>query len=152
MNTIHRIVERYFHKSGDKYVDLGEKHILSFTKCEDCVFFLNYNCVEEAHTLVLIGQRPDLIPEGFRPQVAELLTRANCYLKIGNFGMDYSDGEFHFRIGVDVQGSNLSIEMVDNCTGITRFMLETMYPCIKKLINGEGSINKLFEEWKNNLS
>jgi hypothetical protein len=44
------------------------------------------------------------VPEEKRLQVAEYLTRANYGLPLGNFEMDFSDGEVRFKTSLDIEG------------------------------------------------
>ncbi|MCR5165027.1 MAG: YbjN domain-containing protein [Thermoguttaceae bacterium] len=148
MKKIKEVVKAFFQDAEWNYDELNEEIIRSGIKGEESDFDLIFHCEEERQTLVLIGMKTNLIPAAFRSQVAELLTRANYCLNLGSYGMDYSDGELRFRIGVDVEGGKLSNEMVRNMTFITCRMLEQMYPCIMKLVYGNGDINTLFEEWK----
>jgi hypothetical protein len=53
------------------------------------------------------------VPEARRPAVAEFLTRANFGLIIGNFEMDYDDGEVRYKTYFDAQGFELSAETVE---------------------------------------
>ena len=148
MKKIKEIVKAFFQDADWNYEDVNDEIIRSGIKGAESDFDLVFHCEEEQQTLVLIGLKTNLIPEAFRPQAAELLTRANYILNLGSYGMDYSDGEFRFRIGLDVEDGKLSIAMVRNITFITCRMLEQMYPCIMKLVYGNGDINTLFEEWK----
>ncbi len=52
------------------------------------------------------------VPEEVRPAVAEYITRANYGLRIGNFEMDYSDGEVRYKSGVDFEGEPLSKNLI----------------------------------------
>ncbi|MBR0191135.1 MAG: YbjN domain-containing protein [Thermoguttaceae bacterium] len=149
MKKLKEIVKAFFQEADWNYEELDEKVIRSGIKGDESDFDLLFHCNEDAQQMVLIGIKTNLVPEPYRPQVAELLTRANYILNLGSYGMDYSDGEFRFRIGVDVEEGKLSVAMVRNMTFITCRMLEQMYPCIMKLVYGNGKVEDLFEEWKN---
>ena len=149
MKKLKEIVKAFFQEADWNYEELDEKVIRSGIKGDESDFDLLFHCNEEGQQLVLIGIKTNLIPEPYRPQAAELLTRANYILNLGSYGMDYSDGEFRFRIGIDVEEGKLSVAMVRNMTFITCRMLEQMYPCIMKLVYGNGKVEDLFEEWKN---
>lgn len=148
MKKIKDIVKAFFQNAEWNYEDVNEEILRSGIKGAESDFDLIFHCEEDQQTLLLIGLKTNLIPEPFRPQVAELLTRANYILNLGSYGMDYSDGEFRFRIGLDVEDGKLSVAMVRNITFIACRMLEQMYPCIMKLVYGNGDVNALFEEWK----
>ena len=148
MKKIKDIVKAFFQNAEWNYEDVNEEILRSGIKGAESDFDLIFHCEEDRQTLLLIGMKTNLIPEPFRPQAADLLTRANYILNLGSYGMDYSDGEFRFRIGLDVEDGKLSVAMVRNITFIACRMLEQMYPCIMKLVYGNGDVNALFEEWK----
>lgn len=50
---------------------------------------------------------------------AELLTRANYGMRVGNFEFDYDDGEVRFKSSLDFQGVVLEPKLIKN----------TLYPC-----------------------
>lgn len=57
--------------------------------------------------LVIRSLFPESVPAAQRPAVAEYLTRANWGLLIGNFEMDWSDGETRFKTSLDLNGEAL---------------------------------------------
>lgn len=54
------------------------------------------------------------VPENARAAVAEFLTRANYGMRIGNFEMDYSDGEVRYKSSLDFEGETLSPNLLKN--------------------------------------
>jgi hypothetical protein len=54
------------------------------------------------------------VPEDRRTAVAELLTRANYGLRIGNFEMDFRDGEIRYKASFDFEGATLTHPMLKN--------------------------------------
>jgi len=50
---------------------------------------------------------PVKVPEKARMAVAEFITRANYGLLIGNFEMDFTDGEVRYKSSLDFEGSTL---------------------------------------------
>lgn len=57
---------------------------------------------------------PVKVPDEVRPAVAEYLTRANYGLRIGNFELDYSDGEVRYKSSLDFEGQTLSSDLIRN--------------------------------------
>lgn len=51
---------------------------------------------------------PVKAPEEVRADVAEYITRANFGLRIGNFELDYRDGEVRYKSSVDFEGEALT--------------------------------------------
>lgn len=46
---------------------------------------------------------PVTVPAEYRPAMAEFLTRANYGLAMGNFEMDFEDGEVRYKTSIDVE-------------------------------------------------
>ena len=66
---------------------------------------------------------PVKVPEEIRPDVAEFLTRANYGLRIGNFELDYADGEVRYKTSLDFEGERLT----DN------FIRNAIYPAVQTM-------------------
>jgi hypothetical protein len=66
---------------------------------------------------------PVRVPEEARVPMAEFLTRANYGLRIGNFEMDFEDGEVRYKSSVDFEGLTLSPALIRN----------TMYPAVQTM-------------------
>ncbi|MBN1873044.1 MAG: YbjN domain-containing protein [Anaerolineae bacterium] len=62
-------------------------------------------------------------PEESRTNVAEYLTRANYGLRIGNFEMDYSDGEIRYKSSLDFEDEALTSNLIRN----------TIYPAVQTM-------------------
>ena len=63
------------------------------------------------------------VPEEARPAVAEFITRANFGLRVGNFELDYSDGEVRYKSSLDFEDELLSDNLIRN----------TIYPAVQTL-------------------
>lgn len=53
-------------------------------------------------------------PEDARPAVAEFITRANYGLRIGNFELDFADGEVRYKSSLDFEGEVLTPRLIKN--------------------------------------
>ncbi|MDR1076666.1 MAG: YbjN domain-containing protein [Xanthomonadaceae bacterium] len=69
---------------------------------------------EKSQTVCVMTVHPTLTPEERRAAMAEFLTRANYGLTVGNFEMDFRDGEVRYRVGYDVEGGRFTAKMADN--------------------------------------
>jgi hypothetical protein len=63
---------------------------------------------------------PVRVPETVRPATAEFITRANYGMRIGNFELDYSDGEVRYKSSINFENETLSEETIRN----------TLYPAV----------------------
>lgn len=57
---------------------------------------------------------PVRVPEPMRLAAAEYLTRANYGLRIGNFEMDFEDGEVRYKSSLDFEGVELTPDLLRN--------------------------------------
>ncbi|MDK2882876.1 MAG: hypothetical protein PWQ41_39 [Bacillota bacterium] len=69
---------------------------------------------EEQQQFIFYSVCPIKVPEGKRLAVAEYLTRANYGLVIGNFELDFNDGEVRYKTSIDVEGDELTPALVKN--------------------------------------
>ena len=67
---------------------------------------------EDAQEFIFYSLCPVNAPADRRSQMAEFLTRANYGLILGNFEMDFTDGEIRYKTSIDVEGDRLSQSLV----------------------------------------
>lgn len=67
------------------------------------------------------------IPKDKRAQVAELLTRINYDLDVGNFELGFDKGELYFRSSVDLEKTTASKTTYQNLLNIA---LDTPEKCL----------------------
>ena len=69
---------------------------------------------EEQKQLIFYSVMESHVPEEKRPVVAEFLTRANYGLYVGNFEMDFSDGEVRYKSSLDYENEVLTPQLIKN--------------------------------------
>jgi hypothetical protein len=67
---------------------------------------------EEQEQFVFYSIYPKTVSEGRRSAMAELLTRINYGLVLGNFELDYADGEVRYKTSIDVEHSELTADLI----------------------------------------
>jgi hypothetical protein len=70
----------------------------------------------DEHRLVFYVELAARVPADRRAEVAELVTRANYGLIIGNFELDFGDGRVRYKTSFDYEGVELLPRMVRNLT------------------------------------
>lgn len=94
---------------------------------------------EEAQRVSVYSQVPWYAPEHIRGAMAELLTRINYGLSIGNFEMDYSDGEIRFKTSIDLSGSGEALNLVDSLLDPNFGAMDTYLPALEAVLDGRQS-------------
>jgi hypothetical protein len=67
---------------------------------------------EQQQQFVFYSVLPVNVPKEKRLKVAEFITRVNYGLVMGNFEMDFEDGEVRYKTSIDVEGAELSPAMI----------------------------------------
>jgi hypothetical protein len=94
---------------------------------------------EEQHQFVFYSVCPVNAAADSRPAMAEFLTRANYGLFIGNFEMDWTDGEIRYKTGIDVEGDRLSQALVQGTVYANVMIMDRYLPGIMKVLYGNLS-------------
>lgn len=100
----------------------------------------SWNCYaqarEEPEQFMFYSILDTNVPPDKRAAVAEFLTRANYGLYIGNFEMDYSDGEVRYKTSIIVKGDRLTPALVKNLVYLNVLMMDKYFPGIMSVVYG----------------
>ncbi|MEW6515923.1 MAG: YbjN domain-containing protein [candidate division FCPU426 bacterium] len=103
----------------------------------------SWNCyaelIPEREALVFYSMLSNPIPESKRAEVAEFITRANSRLLLGNFELDFSDGELGYKTSIDVEGGQLTFNMLNNMLYANVITLDIYLPGIMNVLYGNLS-------------
>ncbi|BAZ78766.1 YbjN domain-containing protein [Sphaerospermopsis kisseleviana CS-549] len=102
-----------------------------------------WNCYararEEQQQFVFYSICPVNAPEQKRLAVAEFITRANSGMMIGNFELDFSDGEISYKTSIDVEGDRISSALIKRLVYANVMMMDEYLPGILSVIYGNVS-------------
>lgn len=103
---------------------------------------------------------PGKVPEKRRRLVAELLTRLNPHVKLGNIELIMGNGSVRYRTGLDFEGGTLGVKMLENMSGGACLYLDRYYEAIMAVafaghsperalatLDGAEQIDKPKDEW-----
>jgi hypothetical protein len=85
----------------------------------------------------VLGSYGPYVPADRRQAIAEAITRINRRSAIGNFDLDFADGEMRFRASLDVEGGLLSEKMVDNMLGFSMTAMERFHDPLMRVAFGD---------------
>lgn len=87
------------------------------------------------------------VPEDKRDVMAEFIARANYGLNVGNFEMDYGDGEVRFKTSIDVEDDRLSLALAKNVVYANVVVMDKYFHGIMSVVYGdvdpESAIGKI---------
>lgn len=75
-------------------------------------------------------------PEEFRPAMAEAITRINFGLPLGNFELDYADGEVRFKTSIDVTGTRLTTQLFEDLFEPNLTTMDLYLPALEAVRDG----------------
>ncbi len=69
---------------------------------------------EDLYRFVFFSICPVPVPTSKRKAMAELITRINHHLFLGNFELDFEDGEVRFKTSIVYESVELTVTMIDH--------------------------------------
>lgn len=79
------------------------------------------------------------VPEARRGAMAEFITRINNGIVIGNFELDFDDGELRYKTSIDVEGDELSPALMRQLIYANVFMFDLHLPAVMTMIYTDKS-------------
>ena len=92
---------------------------------------------DDPEQFVFYSVCPVNTPDSKRRAVAEFLTRANSGMIIGNFEMDFEDGEIRYKTSIDVEDDSLSCALIKRLVYANVMMMDAYLPGIMSVIYGD---------------
>lgn len=93
--------------------------------------------------LVIYGVCPFVVPAERRAPMAELITRANFGLPVGNFELDLADGELRCRTSIDFEDAVVDAKLVRNLLYLNVALMARHLPVIEAVLAGAAPIEAL---------
>lgn len=91
----------------------------------------------EQQQLIFYSICPITAPYSKRSAIAEFITRANYGLAMGNFELDFSDGELRFKTSIDVEGAFLISKLIEGVVYANVTMMDEYLPGIITVIEND---------------
>lgn len=98
---------------------------------------------EDEQQMVFYSICPRRVEAPERARMAEFITRANYGIVIGNFEMDYADGEVRFKTSIDVEDARLTFPLIHHVVYANLLMTDRYLPGITAVIEGQTAQSAL---------
>lgn len=89
---------------------------------------------EEIEVACVYSKLEVTVPEDKRLKVGEFLSRANYGLLVGNFEIDFRDGEVRYKASADFEGTTTSSTSYRNLLHANLSTADRYYPALMKMI------------------
>lgn len=128
-------VRNHLQSKGVEVQAHPEKPTLRFT-CSGVVDWACFVSERNARELLCYGVLPANIPQEHRPAVAEFITRANYGMAVGNFELDYSDGEVRYKTYVALDEGPMTDGLLGPLLATNHAMMRKYTPGFIRVIDG----------------
>ena len=81
--------------------------------------------------------------------MAEFISRANFGLMIGNFELNFDDGEVRYKTSLDVEDTAINFNLIKNLVYANITLMDHYYGGIMKVIYSDKTAAELIEEIEN---
>ena len=103
--------------------------------------------IENPSHLVFYSLCPVNVPPKKRLEMAEFLTKVNYGFVVGNFEMDYEDGEVRYKTyGIDGDNNPLDSEIIAKLIYVNVMTMDKYLPGIMSVLYANLPINQIIEQ------
>lgn len=92
---------------------------------------------EDANFILVYVIYPVRVPEARRLAAMELISRTNYKMTLGNYEMDFGDGEVRFRVSLDLVGQGFTDESIERVFAFGYRMGNRLYAPLLSVAFGE---------------
>lgn len=140
MAEIFDIVRRFFTDDEWYFLQMDNQPILQMSFQGKNGKWTCYAQVKEDQQIFFFySVSPVNVPEEKLMAAAEFITRANYGLKIGNFELDFTDGELRYKTSIDVENDRLTTALVSNLVYANLWTMDRYLPGILSVVYGDVS-------------
>jgi hypothetical protein len=131
-------IVNFFEEDGWPFVQIeGEPLLQMVFQGENGKWTCYAKARDDQEQFVFYSVCPVNTPDSKRLAVAEFLTRANSGMIIGNFEMDFEDGEIRYKTSIDFEDDSLSCAQIKRLVYANVMMMDAYLPGIMSVIYGD---------------
>ncbi|MEG4633670.1 YbjN domain-containing protein [Microcoleus sp. AR_TQ3_B6] len=131
-------IVNFFEEDGWPFVQIeGEPLLQMVFQGENGKWTCYAKARDDQEQFIFYSVCPVNTPDSKRLAVAEFLTRANSGMIIGNFEMDFEDGEIRYKTSIDVEDDSLSSGLIKRLVYANVMMMDAYLPGMMSVIYGD---------------
>lgn len=101
-----------------------------------CVIDVN----EKDKKIIFYSIYPFNVPNNLKNSLAEILTRINYDLFLGNFELDFNDGEIRFKTSIIYEDTKVTTKMIDHLIKANISSMDTNFENINSFVRGQTTL------------
>jgi len=142
VNSIAKAFEALFERQEWRFFKTDENNYAFGFNSEVNRFNLHATIEDQRHTLTIYSQVPFQVPPGRMSEIAELVSRANWNMILGNFELDYDDGEIRFKISQSFRFREPDPDEIMELLDCALSMMQVYYTCFGDVIYGGQTVEE----------
>ena len=136
MNSVLEVVARFF-AEDDWPVQVEDGSLIRTAfKGEAGQWVCNAWIREQEEQFVFYSVCPVTVPDARLGDLAEFITRANYGMVLGNFEMDYNDGEIRYKTSIDSEGGVFTVGLCKQVVVANVLMMDRYLPGVLAVVSG----------------
>ena len=136
MSQIFDSVQQFFTEDEWPFSDIGDNVLRTNFQGESGQWACFAQTREEQNQFVFYSVCPLTVPEDKRAVMADFLTRANYGMILGNFEMDFDDGEVRYKTSIDSNGDDLTPTFIRPLIYANVLMMDKYLPGVMAVTYG----------------
>lgn len=128
------LIQGFFEQDGWEFEQLKDQSMLRLMAQGKTDKWTCYAQANAQRQFLFYSICPIAIPKPKRSKLAEFITRANYGMTIGNFELDYTDGEIRYKTSIDVEGEKLTSALIKRLVYTNVAMMDEYLPGIRAMI------------------
>jgi hypothetical protein len=134
------IAEAAFEERGIEWQETTDDEVIRADVVGENGFWAVFAVAREREgRCTIYAQAPWNTPEERRGEMAECITRVNFGLPLGNFEMDYSDGEVRFKTSLGVADERLTTALFEGLFEPNMATMDHYLPALESVRDGRAS-------------
>lgn len=149
---MHEVVIDFLEQEGYVYNEINPNVIHLGFQGKSCSWQVYLQVRPVQYQLVIYSVSPINAPVAQIERVMEFITRANYGMIMGNFELDYSDGEIRYKTSLDVENDELSVELIRNIFAANVLIMDRYMQGVLSVIYGKLDPKAAIQKLEGNLS
>lgn len=147
MGRILEQAKQFFERENWQYSEIENENALqtAFTSDQGTWLCFVQAIEDEVNQRFLFYSVCPLKAQEHLQSVAEFITRANYGLPIGNFELDFADGEIRFKTSMDVMDNSFGVDNIESLVYTNALIMDRYLPGLLSVLSNDTSPEKAIE-------
>ena len=133
-NDLFPLIDQALAEVGWKYIPAGDEGARLSCTGSSAIYELAIGASAKRREIVCYCYVPTRVKPEDRVRVAELVTRINFGLRLGNFELDFGEGDIRYKTSVDVAEVAANSMMIRGMIGVAMWLCDMYFPAIQRVV------------------